>query len=171
MNTTLKFIMVLGIVTGLVGMHNYHASRTPLEIVYAIPDGNYTNFTLEIPQPPYSYSENGVLVIDVSPNNPFYPGQGEGLSADTVYVFEKVFSIENNVSETGYESICVRISSDSDSILFFSGEFEGSWSSDLQFTINANETVHVGMRIETAGCEIGEEVSNVTIEAWGGTCG
>ncbi|WP_234394310.1 DUF1102 domain-containing protein [Thermococcus piezophilus] len=61
-----------------------------------------------------------------------------------MYIFEDAFLIENNQSETSYYKICVRISSDSAKIGFFTDSFDGSWSQVIEAILLANESMGGG---------------------------
>ncbi|NJE77227.1 DUF1102 domain-containing protein [Thermococcus sp. ES12] len=169
MGTKTKIIVGIGIlIILLIGVRGLYPSD-PITVVYATPEEG--NVSIESPIPPYAYSEDGVLVVDISPNNPFYPGEGDGLSVESVYVFENAFLIENNQSETGYKEICVRVSSETPMMGFFIGDFDGSWSDVVEITLHANDSAGVGMRIDTHGLAVGDYTEMMLIEAWGGSCG
>jgi hypothetical protein len=53
------------------------------------------------PVQPYAYLNNGKLTIEISPNNPNYPGYGDGMSHNTTYVFEEMFNVSNDLWENG----------------------------------------------------------------------
>ena len=167
MGTKTKIAAGVGIITVLlIGLWGIYPSD-PITVVYATADGN---FSIEKPLPPYAYSDEGILVVDISPDNPFYPGYGEGLSVNTTYVFEGVFLIQNNESQTRESEICVRISSETSHIGVFAGNFNGSWSDSIEVTLPANESVEIGTRIDTHGLSLGDYTESLTIEAWGGSC-
>ncbi|ASJ15437.1 DUF1102 domain-containing protein [Thermococcus radiotolerans] len=169
MGTKTKIVTGIGImIILLIGVWGIYPPD-PLTVVYATPEEG--NPSVENPLPPYAYLENEVLVVDISSNNPFYPGEGDGLSVNTTYVFEGVFTIENNQSETGYDEICVRISSKTPKIGFFVDDFEGSWSEVIEVTLQADENVNIGVWVDTHGLPLGDYSESITIEAWGGSCG
>ena len=172
MGTKRKIAAGVGIIIILlIGIWGIYPSD-PITVVYASADGE--EFSIESPLPPYAYlNGEGILVVDVSPDNPFYPGPGfgKGLSINSTYVFEGVFVIENNQNLTGEAEICVRISSEVSNIGFFTGTFNGSWSDVVEVTIPANESVEIGARIDTHGLTLGDYTEDFTIEAWGGNCG
>ncbi len=159
------FIVVTGII------FTTSNSGEPIPIVYAVPGANNTTITVESPASPYSYLQDGFLKVEISNKSPMYPGFGEGLSKDTIYVFEGVFKIENNVSETGESEICVTIISNSANIGFFEGEFEGSWKQDISVSLSANETAYIGMHIDTHNLTLGDYEGVISIQAVGGSCG
>ncbi|WP_148882846.1 DUF1102 domain-containing protein [Thermococcus aciditolerans] len=169
MGTETEVIAGIGIMIILIiGVAGFHSSGS-ITVVYATPDGE--EFSVDSPVPPYSYLDNGILVVDISPDSPFYPGDGDGLSVNSTYVFDGVFMIKNNQSETGYETICVRISSDSSNLGFFEGAFGGSWADVVEVTLGADESAEIGMMVNTTGLQLGDYLSEITIEAWGGSCG
>ncbi|ASJ11655.1 DUF1102 domain-containing protein [Thermococcus thioreducens] len=161
--TSIGIIIVL-----LIGVWELY-SADPLTVVYATPENG--TLSVDYPVPPYAYSDSGVLVIDISPDSPLYPGYGEGLGANSTYVFNNAFIIKNNQSQTGYSEICVRIGSENQKVGFFVGKFEGNWSGTVEVQLNANDSVGVGVRIDTYGLHLGDYSEGITIEAWGGGCG
>ncbi|NJD98978.1 DUF1102 domain-containing protein [Thermococcus sp. LS1] len=169
MGKTIKIGTSIGIIIVLlIGVWELYSSD-PLTVVYATPENG--TLSIENPVPPYAYSDNGILVIDISPDSPFYPGYGDGLSVNSTYVFDNVFIIENNQSQTGYSEICVRVSSEAQKVGFFVGNFEGNWSDIVEVTLQANESVGIGVRIDTHGLQLGDYSEGMSIEAWGGSCG
>jgi len=167
MGNVTKIAAGIGIVVLLlIGAYGLYPAE-PLTVAYATLDDG--NVTIESPLPPYAHLDKGVLVVDISPDSPF-SGEGRGLSPDSTYVFNDVFTVTNNVSETGYSRVCVRISSDSPNIGFFEGEFSGRWDGGVEVELAANETIPIGMRVNTTGLRPGDLWSDITIEAWGGGC-
>lgn len=140
----------------------------PIPVVLAV-DGN-VSVPIENPLPPYAYLSQGYLKIDISNQSPLYPGYGEGLSPDTIYVFNDVFEIYNNESETGESVICVSISSPTSVIGLFVSPYTGIWSQNIEFEVPANQSVQVGMRFNTTGLPLGDYNQNITIQAFGGPC-
>ncbi len=168
MRTVLKLGAGVGIMLLLlIGARGLYPSD-PLTVVYAVSNGGNISIT---PIPPYSHpDDNGFLMVDISPESPFYPGEGKGLSVNSTYVFEGVFGIGNNQSETGFSDICVRISSADPSVGFFVGNFNGTWSESVEFTVGDSENVEVGARISTGDLSLGDYWEEFTVEAWGGAC-
>ena len=140
----------------------------PIPVVLAV-DDNVT-VPIENPLPPYAYLSEGYLKIDITNQNPLYPGFGEGLSPDSVYVFDSVFEIYNNESETGFSEICVTITSPTSVVGLFVSPYTGSWSQTIEFTVPANQSVQVGMRFDTNSLPLGDYNQNITIQAFGGPC-
>jgi len=141
----------------------------PIPVVLAVDDN--VSVPIENPLPPYAYLSNGHLKIDISNQSPLHPGFGEGLSPDTVYVFNDVFEIYNNETETGESVICVTISSPTPVIGLFMSPYDGNWSQSIEFEVPANQSVQVGMRFDTTGLSLGYYDQNITIQAFGGSCG
>ena len=141
----------------------------PIPVVLAVDDN--ASVSIENPLPPYAYLSNGYLKVDISNQSPFYPGFGEGLSPDAVYVFNDVFEIYNNETETGESVICVSIASPAPAIGLFVSPYTGTWSQSIEFEVPANHSVKVGMRFNTTGVPLGDYNQNITIQAFGGSCG
>ncbi|MCO6040303.1 DUF1102 domain-containing protein [Thermococcus alcaliphilus] len=140
----------------------------PIPVVLAVDDN--VSVPMENPLPPYAYLSNGHLKIDISNQSPLYPGFGEGLSPDTVYIFNDVFEIYNNETETGESVICVTISSPTQVVGLFVSPYTGTWSQSIEFEVPANQSVQVGMRFDTTGLSLGDYNQNITIQAFGGSC-
>lgn len=140
----------------------------PIPVVLAVEDN--ASVSIENPLPPYAFLSNGYLKIDISNQSPLYPGFGEGLSPDTVYVFNDVFEIYNNETETGQSVICVSVTSPTPVIGLFVSPYTGTWSQSIEFEVLANQSVKVGMRFDTAGLSLGDYNQNITIQAFGGPC-
>ncbi|NJF26164.1 DUF1102 domain-containing protein [Thermococcus sp. Bubb.Bath] len=110
------------------------------------------------PVQPYAYiNDGGVLVVDISPNNPNYPGYGMGLSPNSEYNFDEVFNVSNDLWEQNM-SIVVRITSDNSDIQFYGadGDIYESTTGDIAdksdhavndvcFVVNNGDAVSVGM--------------------------
>ncbi|KPU63318.1 hypothetical protein EP1X_02955 [Thermococcus sp. EP1] len=140
----------------------------PIPVVLAV--DNNGSPSIETPLPPYAYLSEGYLKIDISNQSPLYPGFGEGLSLNSIYVFDSVFEIYNNESETGFSEICITINSPTLTIGLFVTPYNNTWSQSIEFTVLANQTVQVGMRFNTIGLSLGNYDQNITIQAFGGPC-
>ena len=140
----------------------------PIPVVLAVDDN--VPVPIENPLPPYAYLSEGYLTIDITNQHPLYPGFGEGLSPDSVYVFDSVFEIYNNESETGFSEICVTITSPTSVVGLFVSPYTGSWSKTIEFTVPANQSVQVGMRFDMNSLPLGDYNQNITIQAFGGPC-
>jgi len=140
----------------------------PIPVVLAVDDS--VSAPIETPLPPYAYLSGGYLKVDISNQSPIYPGFGEGLSPDTVYVFNDVFEIYNNETETGESVICVNITSPTPVIELFVSPYNNIWSQSIEFEVLANQSVKVGMRFNTTGLLLGDYNQHITIRAFGGSC-
>ncbi|NJE05797.1 DUF1102 domain-containing protein [Thermococcus sp. M36] len=110
------------------------------------------------PIQPYAYiNEGGVLVVDISPDNPNYPGYGMGLSPNSEYNFDEMFEVSNDLWEDNM-TIVVRITSDNTGIQFYGADYDVHDSStgavvyasdmaknDVCFVVGPGDTVKVGM--------------------------
>ncbi|WP_148882845.1 DUF1102 domain-containing protein [Thermococcus aciditolerans] len=107
------------------------------------------------PIQPYAYiNDNGMLVIDLSHNNPnWQEGFGEGVSPNSTYVFEEVFGVSNDLWEG--IPICMEITySGGDEVTFFEGDYvpgQTVGTSSLTLTVMPGEVVKIGMIINTTG--------------------
>ncbi len=170
MRKNITAVIGFGVIILLMGGIGGLYPSNPLTVVYATSEG--VNPSINPPVPPYAYSKGGVLFVDVSPENPFYPGYGDGLGVNGTFVFDHVFTIENNRSQTGYDEICVRVTSNAPpNVGLFTGGFGGNWSDAVEVTLAANESTSVGVRIDTHNLTLGDYSDEITIEAWGRSCG
>ncbi len=115
----------------------------------------------------YATTDDNNLTIEISVNNPNYPGYGEGLSPSSTYRFDDALTIENNVSKTGMEVVCVRIQSNDENLKFYT---EDTTPSDtVSITLRENESKSVGIEINsTSG--LGMEEGRYTIYVYSGEC-
>jgi len=119
-----------------------------------------------VPLQPYAYiNDNGMLVIDLSAANGNYWALvqqnitvGQGVSPDSIYVFEHVFGVSNHLWEN--VTICMHIDySGSGAISFFEGPYTGQPGTDeLDVTIYPGETVEIGMIIDSDGLDAGQGI-------------
>ncbi len=110
------------------------------------------------PIQPYAYiNEGGVLVVDISPDNPNYPGYGMGLSPNSEYNFDEMFEVSNDLWEDNM-TIVVRITSDNTGIQFYGADYNIHDSAtgavvyasdmaknDVCFVVGPGDAVKVGM--------------------------
>jgi len=127
-----------------------------------------------VPLQPYAYiTGNGMLVIDLSSaNGNWSEGFGEGVSPDSIYVFEHVFGVSNHLWEN--VTICMNIHySGTGTISFFEGEYTNTTVGvdELHITIPPGETVEIGMIINSDGLDDGYEVNGtLNFDAVFGLC-
>jgi len=175
-----KLFGVLLLVAGLVlaisagaNFRYYEADRTVTVAVVA-DDNEFIDLT---PIQPYAYLNNGKLTIEISQNNANYNqslGYGTGLSPNTTYVFEEMFNVSNELWEnnaTAYP-ICVTVSSNSNHLLLFTGEYDenATYSTQVQFTVEHGSPVSVGMIFDSYGLGLGSQTAQMSISAVAGAC-
>ena len=115
------------------------------------------------PVQPYAYiASNGELVVDFSPNNPNYPGYGDGISPASEYNFNEVFNVSNDLWEN--VTVVVRITSSENHVEFY-GHQGGVYSvdngtpatasdsarSDVCFTLHPGEKKSIGIDLSANG--------------------
>ncbi len=110
------------------------------------------------PIQPYAYiNDGGVMVVDISPDNPNWPGYGNGLSPNSEYNFDEVFKVSNDLWEENM-TIVVRITSNNTGIQFYGADQDIHDSvtgtvvyasdmakNDVCFVVNNGDAVKVGM--------------------------
>lgn len=132
------------------------------------------------PVQPYAYiNDGGVLVVDISPSNPNYPGYGMGLSPNSEYNFDEVFNVSNDLWEEGM-AIVVRITSDNTAIQFYGADMDIHDSAtgatvyasdmavnDVCFVVQNGDAVSVGMDFTVGNDEPGTvQDTPIHIEAY-----
>ncbi|WP_456328463.1 DUF1102 domain-containing protein [Archaeoglobus sp.] len=132
------------------------------------------------PIQPYAYLNNGKLTIEISPNNPNYPGYGDGMSHNTTYVFEEMFNVSNDLWENENQNfpICVQISVPQNSgVEVFAGNYNNDGTAtianpgtQIQFTVEHGHPVSVGFVFDNTCEELGAHSVNMDIQAWAGAC-
>ena len=120
------------------------------------------------PIQPYAYiTDNGELVVDFSPNNPNYPGYGDGISPASEYNFNKVFAVSNHLWEN--TPIVVRVTSSDTHVEFYSHEggvyavdggaaatASASARNDVCFVLGPNSEKKIGMDLSANGDSPGD---------------
>ncbi len=142
------------------------------------------------PGQPYAYiDDDGKLVIDISKDNPNWPGNpdsdyydpdwteemGIGISVGSNYNFDHVFYVSNHLWEN--KNITIRIISSSDSVAFFhpDGLVYGTTTgetptesdeaiTDICFVLEPG--TELGISMEFAGGALGMYNSTITVYAW-----
>ncbi|RLF80460.1 hypothetical protein DRN44_07240 [Thermococci archaeon] len=142
------------------------------------------------PGQPYAYiNDEGKLVIEISKNNPNWPGNpdspyydenwtedmGIGISVGSNYNFDHVFYVSNHLWEN--KNITVRIVSSSEGVAFFhpAGKVYGTYTgetptesdeaiTDICFVLEPG--TELGISMEFAGGAKGSYASNITVYAW-----
>lgn len=148
-------LVAFGLVLGAgANFRDYHADRS-VHWKIVSDDTELIDLT---PVQPYAYiNDAGVLVVDISPDNPNWPGYGNGLSPNSEYNFDEVFNVSNDLWEENM-TIVVRITSDNSAIQFY-GADENIYSTssgsaiyasdmaenDVCFVVHSGEAVSVGM--------------------------
>ena len=126
------------------------------------------------PIQPYAYiNDNGMLVVDMSHNNPnWMDGFGEGVSPNSTYVFEEVFGVSNDLWEQ--TPICMHITySGAEGVTFFEGDYTNTTvgQSSLDVTVTPNNVVRIGMIINTYGTSVPDSLDGqIQFYAEAGAC-
>ncbi|AAB89180.1 DUF1102 domain-containing protein [Archaeoglobus fulgidus] len=109
---------------------------------------------------PYGSNEEN-LTIDITENNPNYPGYGKGLSPGSTYRFDDLLRIENG---NGFP-VCVVLHSQSDLIRFYTS---GEALQTISFSLAVNESISVG--VEFSSTELGLMEESYSIKTFEGEC-
>jgi hypothetical protein len=148
-------LVAFGLVLGAgANFRDYHADRSVHWDIVS-DDNELIDLT---PIQPYAYiNDGGVLVVDISPSNPHYPGYGDGLSPNSEYNFDEVFAVSNDLWEDNM-TIVVRITSDNSDIQFYGADRDVHDSAtgqviyasnmaknDVCFVVNSSDAVKIGM--------------------------
>ncbi|WP_297534592.1 DUF1102 domain-containing protein [Thermococcus sp.] len=131
------------------------------------------------PIQPYAYiNDAGVLVVDISPNNPNYPGYGQGLSPNSEYNFDEVFKVSNDLWDN--KTIVVLITSTNTAIQFYGADHNihdaqtgaivyasDNAKNDVCFTLTPGQSVKVGMDFTVGNAALNTtESSAIHIQAF-----
>lgn len=170
----LLLIVGLTLTIGAGANFRYYEAERSITVNITSDDNEFIDLT---PLQPYAYLNNGKLTIEMSPNNPNYPGYGDGMSVNTIYVFEEMFNVSNELweNENGDFPVCVQISiSQNSGIEFFAGDYDNPISgpgTQMQFTVYHDEPVPVGFVFNNTDKEMGAQTVQMSINAEAGACG
>jgi len=168
----LLLIVGLTLTIGAGANFRYYEADRSITVNVVSDDNEFIDLT---PLQPYAYLNNGKLTVEISPNNPNYPGYGDGMSVNTTYVFEEMFNVSNELWENAEEDfpICVQISvSQYSGIEIFAGSYDDPVSgpgTQIQFTVYHDEPVPVGF-IFTNGEDMGSHQVQMSVNAEAGAC-
>lgn len=176
-------ILLIGMMlaVGATASFRYYEAERDITVAIVTDENEFIDLT---PAQPYAYLNDGKLTIEISTNNDSYPDEfegagpegkdiGAGLSPDTIYVFEHMFNVSNELweNEDGDFPICVDISvPQGKGIGIFNGTWDGTSSTQLQFTVYHDTPVSVGMVFDTSNMGLGNEQVTMSITASAGAC-
>ena len=180
-------ILLIGMMlaVGATASFRYYEAERDITVAIVTDENEFIDLT---PAQPYAYLNDGKLTIEISTNNDSYPEEfegagpegkdiGTGLSPDTIYVFEHMFNISNELweNEDGDFPICVQISiTQGSGVEIFEGEWDGTSTTQLQFTVSHGTPVSVGMVFDTSGMALsqnpGDKQATMSITASAGAC-
>ncbi len=169
----LLLIVGLTLTIGAGANFRYYEAERSITVNITSDDNEFIDLT---PLQPYAYLNNGKLTIEISPNNPNYPGYGDGMSVNTIYVFEEMFNVSNELweNENGDFPVCVQISiNQGDGIEVFAGNYSNPISgpdTQVQFTVYHDEPVPVGFVFNNTDKEMGTQSVQMSINAEAGAC-
>ncbi|WP_457591487.1 DUF1102 domain-containing protein [Geoglobus sp.] len=156
----LGILATLAIILGVgANFSDYNADRS-LHWTVVTDDTELIDLT---PIQPYAYiGEDGMLAIDFSPNNPNYPGYGNGVSPASEYNFDEVFAVSNDLWEQF--PIVVRITSSNSHVGFYGHEggvyavdtgvaatASDSAKQDVCFVVQPGDDVKIGIDLSANG--------------------
>ncbi|AFK22208.1 DUF1102 domain-containing protein [Pyrococcus sp. ST04] len=165
------FLAGLMLAVGAGANFRYFEASRDVNVAIVADDNELIDLT---PLQPYVYLNNGKMTVEISSNHPDYPGYGAGLSPDTIYVFEEMFEVSNELweNEGGDYPICVTIKAD-EGVKLFTGSYDNPTagpSDQIKFTVYHNDPVKVGMIFNTTGMDLGSEQIQIDINAEAGAC-
>ncbi len=168
----LGMIATLAIVLGVgANFSDYNADRS-VHWTVVTDDTEIIDLT---PIQPYAYiGDDGILVVDFSPNNPNYPGYGDGISPASEYNFDEVFEVSNDLWEQF--PIVVRVTSNNTNVEFYGHEggvfavdggqaatASDSARDDVCFVVQPGQSVKIGMDLSANGDSPGD-IWNVSMK-------
>ena len=172
----LLLLVGLTLVVGAGANFRYYEADRSITVEVVADDDEFIDLT---PLQPYAYLNNGKLTVEISPNNPNYPGFGDGMSHGTIYVFEEMFEVSNELweNEDGNFPICVTIKVGTDGYEVFAGEYNDDGTATIadpgttiSFTVEHGSPVPVGFVFDNAGKTPGSYQAQMSIEAVAGAC-
>jgi len=169
------FMLIAGIVIAVgassANFAYFEANRT-IHVAVVPDDSEFIDLK---PMQDYAYiDDDGTLVVDLSTGNGNWKeGLGKGVSPDSLYVFEEVFGVSNDLWEK--MPICVHIQYTQEgngTILFFTGDYTGqAGATELVFTVDPGKVVRVGMIVNSADMVNGDVFDGkISITAYAGAC-
>ncbi|AEC52105.1 hypothetical protein PNA2_1190 [Pyrococcus sp. NA2] len=164
------FLAGLMLAVGAGANFRYFEASRDVTVAIVSDDNELIDLT---PTQPYAYLNNGKLTVEISPNNPNYPGYGDGLSTDSIYVFEEMFEVSNELweNENGDYPICVTIKAEAP-VEVFAGDYDSPIAgpdTQISFTVYHGDPVPVGMIFNNTGLT-GEQQIQIEINAVAGAC-
>ncbi|ASJ10394.1 hypothetical protein A3L12_03300 [Thermococcus sp. P6] len=168
------FALIIGLLVAVTASSAHFAYFTADRGVHieVVPDDNEL---IDLrPMQPYAYiTDNGMLVIDLSQNNPNYQdGFGEGISPNSTYVFREVLGVSNDLWEG--TPICMHITySGPTGVKLFAGDYTGQpGETTLDVTVMPGEVVPIGLILNGTDYVAGDSINGqVQFYAVSGYCG
>ncbi|CUX78116.1 DUF1102 domain-containing protein [Thermococcus chitonophagus] len=165
------FFAGLMLAVGAGANFRYFEASRDVNVAIVADDNELIDLT---PLQPYVYLNNGKMTIEISSNNPHYPGYGSGLSPDSTYVFEEMFEISNELWENADQDypICVEVKA-SDGVQVFAGSFDNPTAGpagNISVTVYHGSPVKIGMIFNNYGKNLGSEQFQLDINAEAGEC-
>ncbi|BAA29653.1 DUF1102 domain-containing protein [Pyrococcus horikoshii] len=165
------FLAGLMLAVGAGANFRYFEANRDMSVAIVSDDSELIDLT---PVQPYVYLNNGKLTVEISSNNPSYPGYGEGLSTDSIYVFEEMFNVSNELWENAQQDypICVTVKAESP-VKVFAGTYNSPIAGpdyQISFTVYHGQPVSVGMIFNNTGLSSGEHQFQIDVSAVAGEC-
>ena len=172
-------ILLIGMMlaVGVGATFRYYEAERTITVEIVPDDDEFIDLT---PVQQYASLDGGKLVIRVGRmggwvNDKYIPWAG--MSPNTTYVFEEMFNVSNELweNEDGDFPICVQISiTQGSGVEIFEGEWDGTSTTQLQFTVSHGTPVSVGMVFDTSGMALsqnpGDKQATMSITASAGAC-
>ncbi|AAL80449.1 DUF1102 domain-containing protein [Pyrococcus furiosus DSM 3638] len=167
------FLAGLMLAVGTGANFRYFEADRDVSVAIVADDNELIDLT---PVQPYAYLSNGKLTIKISPDNTNqYPGYGDGLSPDSLYVFEEMFNVSNELweNEESNYPICVTIQSENSHVTLFAGTYDSPIAgpgTSITFTVEHGNPVPIGMIFDMTGEGLGSDQGQLSISAQAGAC-
>lgn len=168
----LLLVVGLTLTIGAGANFRYYEAERGITVDIVADDDELIDLT---PIQPYAYLNNGKLTVEISPNNPNYPGYGQGMSTNTTYVFEEMFNVSNELWENNNSNfpICVQISVTQGHLQIFAGNYSSPLvnpGTQIQFTVYHGQDVPVGFVFDNSNASMGNKQAQLSISAVAGAC-
>ncbi|CAB50386.1 DUF1102 domain-containing protein [Pyrococcus abyssi] len=165
------FLAGLMLAVGAGANFRYFEADRDMTVAIVSDDSELIDLT---PVQPYVYLNNGKLTVEISSGHPEYPGYGDGLSTDSLYVFEEMFNVSNELWENAGQDypICVTIKAQLP-VKVFAGTYDSPIAGPddtISFTVYHGQPVPVGMIFDNTGLDLGGHQIQLDISAVAGEC-
>ncbi len=166
----LVFSIALALIAGVGANFRMFNAEREFSVAVVADDQELIDLT---PNQPYAFiDEDGKMIVRFDTLNRNYPGYGNGISPDTIYVFDKVFCISNGLWDDETVAVDLRVTPDLDGIIkLYSPSSTENRSPDdasgnLTAIIRPGGSACIGFVINTTGYGKGDYEGTIKIRGY-----